>query len=569
VPTLEPMTEMNPPEAGRNDPERICSATELAPMSSTSEPQGSVDGDTKGRIMSSEGLRDSEIRYRRLFEAAHDGILLLDVGTGAITDVNPFLTELLGYSHAELLGKTLWDIGLFKDIGASKLAFRELVANRCVRYEDLPLQTKTGQSVSVEVVSNVYRANGDQVIQCNIRDIRQRKDAELSEQRLRQAQKMEAIGQLAGGLAHDFNNLLGVILGYCELLEAQTAMPESTREMILEIQNAGESAKKLTQRLLAFSRRQVMQPVVMDLNDTVNRTEKMLGRLIGENIRLKSVLGADLGKISADPSQIEQVLMNLAINSRDAMPKGGQITLKTANVLIDEVYARQHPFTEPGEYVLLTVSDTGSGMSPETQSHIFEPFFSTKPPGHGTGLGLSTVFGIVKQSGGSIAVYSEPGAGATFKIHFPRCDEVSAAGQQAKVKPLCGGTETILLVDDAAPLRGLTRRLLEDCGYTVLDSGDPSEALLMAGKHPGPLPLMITDVVMPGFSGPVLAEKLAAFRPETKVLLTSGYHDGSILQLSGCGKDGEPCDLGCAFLEKPFTREGLLRKVREVLDSIA
>jgi PAS domain S-box-containing protein len=561
------MIGVNHPEALPNDPERVCSATEFAPMASTSELPDSVEGYTKVHTMHLEGLRDSEIRYRRLFEAAHDGILLLDVETGEITDVNPYLTELLGYTHAELLGKTLWDIGMFKDIGASKRAFQELIANRFVRYDDLPFQTKSGKSVCVEVVSNIYRANGHQVIQCNIRDIRQREEAELSDQRLRQAQKMEAIGQLAGGLAHDFNNLLGVILGYCELLEAQTDMPEPTREMILEIQNAGESAKKLTQRLLAFSRRQVMQPEIMDLNDTVRRTKKMLGRLIGTDIRLNSVLGDNLGKISADPSQVELVLLNLAINARDAMPKGGQIVLKTANIEIDEASARQHPLTAPGHYVLLTVSDTGSGMSLETQSHIFEPFFSTKPPGLGTGLGLSTVFGIVRQSGGSISVYSEPGAGTAFNIYFPRCDEVSTAGQQAKVNPLRGGTETILLVDDAAPLRGLTRRLLEDSGYIVLDSGDPSEALLMAGEHPGPLPLMITDVVMPGFSGTVLAEKLAAVRPETRVLLTSGYHDGSILPLSGCGKDGEPCDLGYAFLEKPFTREGLLRKVRDVLDS--
>jgi PAS domain S-box-containing protein len=558
---------MNHPEVRPNDPERVCSASEFAPIVSTSALTESAHGDPKGHKMSSEVLGDSEIRYRRLFEAAHYGILLLDVGTGAITDVNPFLTKLLGYSHAELLGKTLWNIGLPTDIDASKLAFRELIANRYVRYENLPLQTKSGQSVSVEVVSNVYRANGEQVIQCNIRDIRQQKDAELSEQRLHQAQKMEAIGQLAGGLAHDFNNLLGVILGYCELLEAQTAMPEPTREMIQEIQNAGESAQKLTQRLLAFSRRQVMQPVIMDLNNTVNRTKKMLGRLIGTDIRLKSVLGDNLGKIRADPSQVELVLMNLAINARDAMPMGGQIVLKTANVEIDEASSRQHPFTAPGRYVLLTVSDTGCGMSLETQSHIFEPFFSTKPPGLGTGLGLSTVFGIVRQSGGSIAVYSEPGAGAAFKIYFPRYDDVLTAVQQENTKPLRGGTETILLVDDAAPLRVLTRRLLEDSGYTVLDTGDPSEALQMAAEHPGPLPLMITDVVMPGFSGTVLAEKLTAVRRETKVLLTSGYNDGSNLQSSGYVKDGEPGDLSYAFLEKPFTREALLRKVRDVLES--
>jgi CheY-like chemotaxis protein len=337
--------------------------------------------------------------------------------------------------------------------------------------------------------------------------------------------------------------------------------------MIQEIQNAGESAQKLTQRLLAFSRRQVMQPVIMDLNAAVNRTKKMLGRLIGTDIRLKSVIGDNLGMIRADPSQVELVLMNLAINARDAMPKGGQIVLKTANVKIDETYAREHPFTVPGHYVLLTVSDTGCGMSLETQSHIFEPFFSTKPPGLGTGLGLSTVFGIVRQSGGSIAVESEPGAGATFKIYFPRCNEISTAGQPDNTNPLRSGTETILLVDDAAPLRGLTRRLLEESGYTVLDTGDPFEALHIAEEHPGPLPLMITDVVMPGFSGTVLAEKLASVRPETKVILTSGYHDGSTLQLNGSLKDGEPCEPSYAFLEKPFTREGLLRKVRDILDS--
>ena len=560
MPKLNSETELKPLETMLKGGKCNASAKEHAPISTDAMQPAKKVGSTKRHVPSAEGIRDSEIRYRRLFEAAHDGILLLDVKTGAITDVNPFLAKLLDFSHAELLGRTLWDIGLLKDVEESKCTFRQLIEKRFVRYENLPLQARNGESISVEVVSNVYRSNGNQVIQCNIRDIHERKDAELSEQRIRQAQKMEAVGQLAGGLAHDFNNLLGVILGYCEILEGQTALSDPSHDMVREIHSAGESAKKLTQHLLAFSRRQVLQPVVMDLNGIVIRTEKMLGRLIGEDIELVSLLGKDLGKISADPSQVEQVLMNLAINARDAMPKGGQIVIKTANVEIDETYARQYAFSKPGQYVMLTVSDTGSGMSLETQSHIFEPFFSTKPPGLGTGLGLATVFGIVKQSEGSIAVYSEPGAGATFKIHFPRCNDAVENQQTAKGMPLCGGTETILLVDDAGPLRGLTRRLLEEAGYTVLDSGVPAEALQIAEEHTGPLPLMITDVVMPGFSGPVLAEKVAMIRPETKVLYASGYNDNSIQQLRVRGRD-------CAFLEKPFTREDLLRKVRELLDS--
>jgi two-component system, cell cycle sensor histidine kinase and response regulator CckA len=388
----------------------------------------------------------------------------------------------------------------------------------------------------------------------------QQREAELAEQRLRQAHKMEAVGQLAGGLAHDFNNLLGVILGYCEMLEEQPGVPPPARKMILEIHNAGTSAKNLTQRLLAFSRRQVLLPVALDLNETVRRMQTMLDRLIGDDVAFTSALCPDLGTIHADPSQLEQVLMNLAINARDAMPKGGKISIATANVEIDEVHARLSPVAAPGQYVRLTVSDTGTGMDAETQSHIFEPFFSTKAPGRGTGLGLSTVFGIVKQSGGAIAVYSEPGHGTTFRVYFHRHDQAPLALEPSADLPVRGGTETILLVDDAAALRRLTRRLLQDCGYTVLESGDPADALRIAAEYPGPLPLMITDVVMPGFSGSVLAEKLAATRPETKVLYASGYSDEAVIPARMPGQD-------YAFLEKPFTREDLLRKVRELLDS--
>ena len=508
-----------------------------------------------------EQLRDSETRYRRLFEAAQDGILILDAETGAITDVNPYLAKLLDYPAKQLIGKTIWEIGLYKDIERSKRAFKTLKADRYVTYENLPLRTREGPAVSVEVVSNVYLVNGNRVIQCNIRDTRIQKNAEKSEQRLLQAQKMEAIGQLAGGLAHDFNNLLGVILGYCEILEGKESLSTAARNMISEIHNAGTSAKTLTQRLLAFSRRQVLEPVSLDLNLTVERMGTMLNRLIGDDVELVSDLAADLGTVKADPGQVEQLLMNLAINARDAMQTGGKITVRTSNIEIDEVYAEQHPASpEPGWYVLLSVSDTGIGMDAETQSHIFEPFFTTKPLGQGTGLGLPTVFGIVRQSGGTIAVYSEPGAGATFRIYFPRCDEVATHAQSKIQEEVRGGTETILVVDDAAPLRGLTRRLLEECGYTVLDSGDPREALRIAADFKGPLPLMITDVIMPGFSGSVLAERLAIVRPETKVLFASGYSDHSLSQRGVRGQD-------YALLEKPFSRDELLRQVRRLLDS--
>jgi two-component system cell cycle sensor histidine kinase/response regulator CckA len=511
-------------------------------------------------IATANTLRNSEVRYRRLFEAAQDGILILDAYTGLITDVNPFLEQLLDYSHEEFVGKELWEIGLFKDIEAAKVAFRELQAKGYVRYEDLPLKTRSGRSINVEVVSNIYKEDGETVIQCNIRDITQRKYAEQSGQRLFQAHKMEAVGQLAGGLAHDFNNLLGVILGYCEILGERRDLAEPARKMIAEIHNAGTTGKNLTQRLLAFSRRQVLQPVFLDLNEAVNRTAVMLNRLIGDNVELVSVLSGSLGTIEADPSQIDQVLMNLAINARDAMPKGGTISIKTSNVEIDESYATLHPPVSPGRYVMLTVSDTGIGMDLDTQSHIFEPFFSTKAPGSGTGLGLSTVFGIVKQSAGTIGVYSEPGHGTTFRIYFPRCDTAPVVLQPAIAMPLRGGSETILLVDDCKPLRLLTRMFLEGFGYAVLDSGDSGEAFRMAEEYSGPLPLMITDVVMPGLSGPVLAEKLASTRPETRVLYTSGYTAEEF------ARDGAP-GTDRAFLTKPFSRDDLVRKVRELLDS--
>lgn len=385
-----------------------------------------------------------------------------------------------------------------------------------------------------------------------------RSEAGGAEQRF-QAEKMEAIGQLAGGLAHDFNNLLGVILGYCEMLDEQPELTAMTRGMVREIQNAGASAKNLTQRLLAFSRRQTLQPAVLDLNRTVTRTGTMLGRLIGENIRLESEPGAAYGIIKADPSQIELMLMNLAINARDAMPRGGRIAIKTENAEIGRAGAEGDPSRPVGRYVVLTVQDTGMGMDAEVQAHIFEPFYTTKPAGQGTGLGLTSVFGIVKQAGGFITVSSQPGQGAAFKVHFPECYEAPAEPRQRPSKTLERGTETILLVDDAAPLRALMRGQLEDCGYTVLESGNAAEALRLAQTYSGRLPLMITDLAMPGMSGAALAEKMRAIHPETRVLYASGYSGDHSAAL-------QDHDRPQGFLEKPFTRQDLLRKVRDLLD---
>jgi two-component system, cell cycle sensor histidine kinase and response regulator CckA len=447
-----------------------------------------------------------------------------------------------------------------KDVLASKSAFRQLQENRYVRYENLPLETKSGRSINVEFVSNVYGVNDKKVIQCNIRDITVRKRAEQTEQQLRQTQKMEAVGQLAGGMAHDFNNLLGVILGYCEILSKQTDLSPSTREMIAHIHSAGTSSKDLTRHLLAFSRKQALEPVFLNLNEVVGRSEAMMSRLIGDDIELVCQLDAHLGTINADPNQLEQVLMNLVLNARDAMPGGGKIAIKTTNVDIDEAYALDHVYIKPGRYVKLALSDTGVGMNRETQVRIFEPFFSTKEVGKGTGLGLATVFGIIKQSAGCINVYSEPAHGTTFKVYFPRYEQEPSAIPLEKADPIRGGTETILLVDDAGPLRGLTRLLLEGCGYRVIDSGVPEEGLRIAQQYLGTIHLLITDVVMPGMSGPVLAEKLAVARSEIKVLYTSGYDNDEVARHGVKGAN-------YSFLEKPYCRDDLARKVRELLDT--
>jgi two-component system cell cycle sensor histidine kinase/response regulator CckA len=510
-------------------------------------------------------LKASETRYRRLFEAAKDGILILDADSGQIVDVNPFLLGLTGYSRENFLGRHLWEIGLFEDIAASRAAFLELKANRYVRYEDLPLRARDGRKIDVEFVSNVYTVDDRNEIQCNIRDIRERKRLDdlrtRLEEQLRASQKMDAIGGLAGGVAHDFNNLLSVILSYAAFAIDATADGSQIRSDLLQVRKAAERAAELTRNLLAFSRHQVLQPVPLDLNQIATGIEKMLRRILGEDIDFVQVLAPGLGVVHADPGQIEQVLMNLVVNARDAMPGGGKLTIETSNVELDKEYASHHVAVTPGSYVLLVVTDTGAGMDPPTLARIFEPFFTTKEKDKGTGLGLSTVYGIVKQSGGSIWVYSEPGHGTTFKVYLPRDLSASVATdvEPESVPKLSTGTETIVVVEDEPALREVVRRTLQAAGYTVLTAAGGEEALRTCEQHAGALHLLLADVVMPRMSGKALAQELTGKRPKLKVLYMSGYTNDAIVHRG-------VLDAGTHFLGKPFTTAELTRKVRRVLD---
>jgi two-component system, cell cycle sensor histidine kinase and response regulator CckA len=750
--------------------------------------------------------RASEIKYRRLFESAKDGLLTLDGETGEITEVNPFLTELLGYSRQELLGRRLWEIGAFADVMAGTIPFHELQSNECVRCEHLPLETKSGQSVVVEFVSSTILADSKKVIQCNIRDISARTRAEsqlalrdaalnaaanaivitdregaiewvnpafskltgytvaesvgknprelvksgrheqtfykdlwdtirsgqvwrgeivnlrkdgslytqdqvitpvrdaqgevrhfigvaqditarknaeqvlrTTEERMRfaldgaraglwdldyatdvlqgsetfeahlgrpgtfgrtvdalfecchpldrealrerietanrvggdffaeyrilwpdgtvrwlrgvgrvdlgehgepvravgisldttdrhtleeqylQAQKMEAIGRLAAGVAHDFNNLLTAILGYAELVRAGLPPDDSRRGDIEEIQKAGTSAMTLTQQLLAFSRKQIIEPTLLDLNLVVSGLRTMLDRLIGEDVNIVLRLSIDPAWVKADSGQMEQVVLNLAVNARDAMPEGGTLTITTALADLDEDYATTHFAVRPGSYSALTVNDTGTGITPEVRARLFEPFFTTKAVGKGTGLGLATVHGIVKQNGGSIGVYSEVGKGTSFTVYLPRVEAVESASPAAPSKPSrLDRAATVLVVEDAEGLLKLTRRMLERAGHTVLAAANADEALQLVEECPT-IDLILSDVVMPGTSGPDLARQLVERRPTLKVIYMSGYTEDAIAQ-HGILKPG------IAFLHKPFSAEALGQKVREVLD---
>jgi len=625
-------------------------------------------------------LEESELRYRRIFETATDGIVLLEKREGHIVHANPAAEKLLGYSEAEYIGKMLEDIGVPIDMNDFPMVMESLNKRGILNYEDVPVKTKSGQNICADI----YIVNRAKLAQCNIRDITNRKKAEQeleeSEERyriifegaaegilvadmetrrfrycnqaicemlgyaeeeliglgvtdihpkesldyvlaefeaqargdrllapnipclrkdgsvifadiqttsavidglernvgfftdvtkrmqieaeLRQAQKMEAIGTLAGGVAHDFNNILTTIIGNADLMLMTVDKDKSLRKGIEDIKIAGERAAALTRQLLAFSRKQIIQPKVLDLNKLLSGIEKMLVRLIGEDVEILMIPESALWRIEIDPGQMEQVIMNLVVNAKDAMPNGGKLTIETSNMDLDENYFSDHGIVEkhPGSYVVLAVSDTGIGMDKEVQEHIFDPFYTTKEKGKGTGLGLSTIYGIVKQNNGFIWVYSEPGQGSTFKVYLPKVkgDVKEEEIEQTPVEHL-DGSETVLIVEDDDSLRKLTRTVLKQRGYKILEAENGEDALRISKEHEGTIDLMITDVVMPKMSGKETAERLQPLYPQMRVIYMSGYTDNAIFHHGVLAP-------GLNFLEKPFSLEGLARKVREVLD---
>jgi two-component system, cell cycle sensor histidine kinase and response regulator CckA len=506
-----------------------------------------------------ENLRRSEVKFRSLVTNAPYGICRCD-SSGELLEANPAFLSVLGYSPDELVGKHLGALYAdtqnwfeLADYLRTTASFNGLIVE---------WKRKDGITTTVRVSGRAVPNGGHhKTFELFAEDVTERR---ALEQQLRQSQKMEAVGRLAGGIAHDFNNLLMVISGYSEFLLDRLGPDPALRGPAQEIAGAAQRASSLTRQLLAFSRKQMMAPKILDLNGVVTENLKMLTRVIGEDIDLVMVPAQNLGAVRADSGQIDQVIMNLAVNARDAMPSGGKLTIETSNVALDEEYARIHAPLSPGDYVMLAISDTGLGMDAETQSHIFEPFFTTKGP-KGTGLGLSTVYGIVKQSGGYIWVYSESGRGTTFKIYFPRVAErVEAQVSMIPVEePVASvpGTETILLAEDEANLRYLARQFLEKQGYKVIEAADGAAAMQIAVAHEGVIHLLLTDVIMPGMNGRELAQRISEIRPQTKILYMSGYTENVI------GHNGT-LDAGVQLLQKPFTLRDLKRKVREILDSI-
>jgi len=501
--------------------------------------------------------RRAEERYRRLFE--HDlagvGSVSLD---GRFLACNPAFARILGYDSPEdLLAHDAGAIYLHAEDRPAVLA-RLREAGRLMSFENR-LRRKDGREVWVLAnMALVPGESGEQVIESTLVDITERKQLE---QQLWQSQKMDALGSLAGGVAHDFNNVLTAILGYADLVLLDLPADSPHRKDLDEISRAAQRAGDLTRQLLTFSRRQPIEPRVLNLNDVVADTDKMLRRLIGQEVQLVTVLAPTLGTIRADPSQVHQVLLNLAVNARDAMPDGGTLTIETHEVDIDGGYAQEHVDAQPGAYVLLAVSDTGTGMDAATRARVFEPFFTTKEKGKGTGLGLATVYGIVRQHGGHISLYSEIGRGTTFKVYLPRAQASAEPERRRRPAEARGGTETILLVEDEAPVRDFVASALKRAGYQVLAAADGDEALRLEATSHEQIDLLLSDGMMSGIRVPEMVAEFRKRRPDTRVLLMSGYAQEAFIRQGLMVAGG-------AFLQKPFTAAGLVAKVREVLDAI-
>ena len=505
---------------------------------------------------------DELMLSRLIQENAADMIAVVDV-TGRRLYNSPSYQKVLGYSAEELETTDSFEQIHPDDRESVKQAAqqaRETGKGRTLEYR---FRHKNGSWRLLESTATLIRSRKgepDKFVIVN-RDVTDRREAEkaLRDSEIRQTQRMEAVGRLSGGIAHDFNNLLGVIIGYTELLETRVRDDDSARKAVEEIRKTAQRAAALTRQLLAFSRRQVLEPKPIDLNAVVSDVEKMLRRLIGENIELKTVCGPSLGRLMADRGQMEQVVLNLAVNARDAMPHGGKLIIETANTVLDETTIRHMPTAKAGDYIMLSVSDNGTGMDPQTKAKIFEPFFTTKDAGKGTGLGLATIYDVVKRAEGHIWVYSEVGQGTIFKIYFPRVERsVEAEAAETARSQVAPGTETILLVEDDDDLRTVTRDLLVQSGYSVLDASNGEKALKMVKTYEGPIHLLLSDVVMPGMSGAALAAELSHGHPQINVLYMSGYTDETIVRSGAL----EP---GILLLEKPFTREVLIAKVRDAL----
>jgi PAS domain S-box-containing protein len=531
-----------------------------------------IKQDITARKRSEEALRDSEALYRLLADNVTDVISVFDMNLRQ-TYVSPSILALTGYSAAETTRRSMeerlspasWEVvrtALAEELAGERSGLLDPARARTLEIE---LRRKDGSTVWTETrVSFLRDPHGTPRGYIAVsRDVSGRKrlerDREQVDEQLRQAQKMEAVGRLAGGIAHDFNNLLTVVIGRSQILASRLGSEDPRRRDIEMIEGAAQRGASLTRQLLTFSRRQMVEPRAVDVNGVVRGVESLLRRVIGEDIELATALAQDLALVRADSSQLEQILMNLAVNSRDAMPDGGLLTIETANVALDARYAEVHLDVRPGPYVMLAIRDTGHGMDGATKARIFEPFFTTKEPGKGTGLGLATVHGIVTQSEGHIEVSSAVGQGTTFRIYFPRLAGPAAGGPAPLPALVAGGSETILLVEDDEQVRSLARQVLEQKGYRIVDARTPGEALARAGGAER-IDLLVTDVIMPEMTGPVLARRLRESHPETRVLYVSGYAADAI----GRPRAGDP---RLALLQKPFTVNTLAAKVREVLDT--